>query len=173
MIASLIVAAALSVGQAPARREWLEIAGPNGSVQYVWGWRADGRVRWFPDEQPRGVPSDERPPAAEPGPAPPPAEAGLPPAAWPVNYGVRVDKLASDGRVLRASDPETLAQVRASVHEHVDAAGRRKPCPGPDCEPDRRKPPGLDAPDPNLPMYVAAGLLVLLALALLIPRRQS
>lgn len=173
MIASLLVAAALSVGQVPAAREWLEIAGPAGSVQYVWGWRAGDRVRWFPDEQPRGVPSAERPPVAEPGPAPPPAETFRRPTARPLDYGVRADKLASDNRVLRASDPETLAQVKAAVHEHVDFEGRRKPCPGPNCEPERNKAPGTADASPNLPLYAVAGVLVLLALALLVFGRKA
>lgn len=172
MIASLIVAAALSTGQAPAAREWLEVAGPAGSVRYVWGWRAGDRVAWFPDEQPRGAPSAERPPAAEPGPAPSPAETRRPPNR-PLDYGMRADKLATDNRVLRASDAATLAQVRAAVHEHADVEGRRKPCPGPDCEPERNRAPGTGEAASNVPLYAAAGLLVLLALALLISGRKA
>jgi hypothetical protein len=43
-----------------------------------------------------------------------------PPAA--LNYGVSVEQMATDGRIIRASDPETLAEVAAE-------AEKRKPCP--------------------------------------------
>jgi hypothetical protein len=119
------------------------VTAPDGKVRWTRDWRGDERIA--PSELERrekAAAIDQRPlpptPSPQsPGPAPKPA----------INYGVSVDQMVGDGRMIRASDPETLRKVKAVVEsarrktpEYCEVHGTDK-CPnGGGCKPKPAEP---------------------------------
>jgi hypothetical protein len=147
------------------------VTAPDGKLRWTRDWRGDERIA--PSELERrekAAAIDQRPPPPTPSPQAP----AVKPA---INYGVNVEQLTGDGRTIRASDPATLAKVKAVVEsarrktpEYCEVHGTDK-CPnGGGCKPKPAEPerkPGIveRAEDEvkKLLLYAIAAIVVLAA----------
>lgn len=145
MFASLIAATLIAQAAPEPAWHWSDFFGQR--VQ-IWGRQtANGSIQYQPTDAAMIAPVElERRKQADQG------------AVGSLNYGVLVDQMRADGRVIRASDPETLRMVTA------DAAARSPD--GPDDV--ERKPGIIERAEMDVERIVLYGVVACLAAASLI-----
>lgn len=133
LVAAVLIAQA--VPQPAAERSWHWIKFFGQTVQVYGAELPDGRIRYWDIDKSRIAPSVKERDATDQPPIIPPGLTPVHPSpqsdGGPVtrNYGIAIDKLASDTRTIRASDPETLDRV-------IEQARKKPSCPDDDSDKD-------------------------------------
>lgn len=160
MLVTLVTLVALAQQPAAAPGPawyWTDVFGQR--IQIYGVQLADGRISWHPESATQLAPAE-----AERRHALASASAGTTPRAKAdapaPNYGLLVEAMASGGREIRASDPETLRQVR-------EAVGDLERCPPdqPDDDDLGRKPGIIERAEDELQRMLIYGLAGCLAIA--------